>query len=305
MHLDDRLLLIDRTPDRPARALQRGAERGELVRIAPGAYLQAAAWSTADSIERHRLLMQAHAARHPGAIFTHRSAAIAHGLPMVKVPPRPELLQPSSRRSSSTPGVLRRTVRQVDEPVRIGMLLAVPLQRTLIDLAAALPLREALVPLDAHRRDGGQEHELLKLLGSRSLRGSRRAERAIAFADGRSANAGESLSRGTMIDLGFPLPDLQVAVPGLPYETDFAWPAHRRRGEFDGFAKYADPRFTGTRALAEVVVAEKRREDAIRAATGDRFVRWTWNEALAVHPLRRALLGAGLPQGRALLRPQH
>lgn len=56
--------------------------------------------------------------------------------------------------------------------------------------------------------------------------------------------------------------------------TDFWWPGRRVVGEFDGLGKYtrAQP---GGRSPAEVVVAEKLREDRLRDL-GLRVVRWTW-----------------------------
>lgn len=47
-----------------------------------------------------------------------------------------------------------------------------------------------------------------------------------------------------------------------------------------------------------MVVAEKRREQRIRAATGHDFARWGWYDVLRVQPLRRELLAHGLPQLR-------
>jgi hypothetical protein len=58
--------------------------------------------------------------------------------------------------------------------------------------------------------------------------------------------------------------------------ADFGWPQHGVAGEFDGFAKYGRSRRSG-RSPADVVFAEKRREDAMRTVLRG-FVRWVWDE---------------------------
>lgn len=298
MRIDDRLLVLGATPGRSARDLQRAAERRELERLRPGVYVDRAAWVGLKPFERHLLLVHAEVSATPDAVVSHRSAAILHGYPVIGLPRLPEFQQRSASRSS---GSGRRTLRtSVDRaaPEQLGDALVVPLERTLIDLAASLPLREALVPIDEYLRRGGDVRDLLQVLHSTRIKAARRAERALELGDGRAANAAESLSRGTMHELAFPMPIVQMGVPGLDYETDFGWPAYKLRGEMDGDQKYEDARFTGGRTPAEIVVAEKRREERIRAATGHDFARWGWSDVLRVQPLRRELLAHGLPQLR-------
>lgn len=155
-----------------------------------------------------------------------------------------------------------------------------------------------MAPLDAALRRGVSRAELLETLERERPHAHRRALVAITWADAGAANAGESTSRATLLELGFPVPVVQMPADGTPYETDFGWPSWRRRGEFDGLQKYRAAEYRKGRTPAEVVIDEKLREDAIRAATGDAFVRWTWSDVIRVEPLRIALLRAGLPQGR-------
>ena len=56
--------------------------------------------------------------------------------------------------------------------------------------------------------------------------------------------------------------------------TDFAWPAQRTVGEFDGKVKYGRLLRPG-QSPGDVVYAEKLREDTIRAEDWE-VVRWTW-----------------------------
>jgi len=295
----DELLLIGAAPGWTSRGLQRAAAHGELARLAPGVYVDAVRFAEMRVEERALLRAHAYAQWSPGSVLSHRSAALLHGMPLIAPPETPEIVRPALGRGGTRQGVRRRATSSPVDPVMIGPITVVPLERTLVDLAASLPLRESLAPLDAFLRDGGTRDELLNLLASITVRGHRRAERAIRLADPRAANAGESLSRATIIELGFPVPELQVGVPGMAVETDFAWLAYGVRGELDGFGKYSETRYTKGRSAAEVVVAEKRREDAIRAATGHRFARWSFEDALRAQPLRSILLQAGLPQVRS------
>jgi hypothetical protein len=63
---------------------------------------------------------------------------------------------------------------------------------------------------------------------------------------------------------------------GRVFEVDFGWPELQTVGEFDGLAKYRRLLKPG-QDPAEVVVAEKLREDEIRDL-GLRVVRWVWAE---------------------------
>ena len=82
-------------------------------------------------------------------------------------------------------------------------------------------------------------------------------------------------------------------VDGSEVFVDFYWEEGDCIGECDGDAKYSDPSMLGGRTPAEVVLAEKRREDALRAQVS-RFVRWEARLALDVESLSRKLTAAGL-----------
>ncbi|GAA5119234.1 hypothetical protein [Pseudonocardia adelaidensis] len=98
-----------------------------------------------------------------------------------------------------------------------------------------------------------------------------------------------------------PVPVLQWKVQGngRVYEIDFGWPELHTVGEFDGLIKYGRLVEPG-QDPADVVVAEKLREDEIRDL-GLRVVRWTWSEIDDFDPvterLKRAF--AASPAGAA------
>lgn len=128
-------------------------------------------------------------------------------------------------------------------------------------------------------------------------RGVRRLRSVADFADGRSGSPGESLSRVQAFRLRLPKPDLQVEVvdlDGRVWHTDFGWPGSRLFGEFDGLVKYTRNRYLEVRDVADVVIQEKRREDAIRLVSGFSMVRWTWSVASDLNQLQRLLAGAVL-----------
>jgi hypothetical protein len=81
---------------------------------------------------------------------------------------------------------------------------------------------------------------------------------------------------------GLPAPELQYEVfdndGRLVGRTDFAWPAYRLFGEFDGQGKYLRNLKPG-QSVADVVLAEKQREDRIRELTRWSFVRVTWQSS--------------------------
>ena len=93
------------------------------------------------------------------------------------------------------------------------------------------------------------------------------------------------------------MPELQVPFRdhlGAIGNTDFYWRQYRLAGEADGDSKYLDPELRGDRTASEVVVAEKRREDRIRAL-GEGMTRWPWAVGVNPQALRGHLQRAGLP----------
>jgi hypothetical protein len=131
------------------------------------------------------------------------------------------------------------------------------------------------------------------------VHGRARVVAVIEFADGLSGSVGESVTRVTIRTLGFPAPILQQEFRdalGRMF-ADFWWPEFRLIGEFDGKGKYLREEFTRGRTMTQVVLAEKEREDRLRAL-GPSVTRFGWDVARSPASLRRQLLAAGLPLGR-------
>ncbi len=98
-----------------------------------------------------------------------------------------------------------------------------------------------------------------------------------------------------------PAPELQFEVvdrDGQTWHCDFGWPDNSLLGEFDGMIKYTRNRYLNGREVADVVIEEKLREDAIRLASGFGMARWTWPVASDPAQLRQLLVSAGLHPAR-------
>lgn len=294
---EPQLIVLGYGAQSSARALQRDADRGLLHRIRPGVYVDRTAWEAANPEQQLRWKARGLGLQRPDTIFAGSTAAVLHGLPMLwPLPDRPEIVQPRARRTASTSQAIHRSTLAPPEPVLLDGIAVTSVARTVVDLAGLLSFRRALLPLDAALRTGARRDELFGELEQARPQAAQRASCAISWADGDAATAGESATRATLLELGYPLPRLQVPIPGTAYDVDLGLLEYGWLFEFDGHAKYQRAEFLRGRTPAEVVIAEKRREHEIRAITGARFLRWTWTEVLRVEPMRRSLARTRIPR---------
>ncbi len=261
--------------------LTRLVRRGDLVRVRRGAYADAG--GEVGRRTAHRRLVEACLAQAgPGAVVSHHSAAVLRGLPLW--PDRlgqVHLTRDRRGQSTSRAGL---HVHGVPLPGSdVGLVDGLPvttLARTVVDVACTLPLHEAVAIGDAALRQGLMRSELIEVMDRAA--GRRRiaaARRTIAFLDARSESAGESVSRVRFHEWGLPAPEPQLEIfdgAALVARVDFAWPALGVVGEFDGREKYGRLRKRG-QSVEDAVVAEKRREDAVRALDWG-MTRWVWAE---------------------------
>lgn len=160
------------------------------------------------------------------------------------------------------------------------------------DCARVFGVAAAVAAADAALREGSTTEVQLASFCER-LAGSvgvERARRAVRLADQRSESPGESWSAVVIDDLGIPAPERQHGMwdrDGLVGRSDFWWAGPRVVGEFDGRVKYGRANPAG-RAPEDVLWAEKRREDRIRA-TDVTVVRWTAAELSKPSRLMRML----------------
>lgn len=285
--------------------LRRYQRTGELVRVGPGAYLEAPGASPRFEV-RHALLAAVGDERHAAdGVLSHVSAAVLHGLSTWGLG-LDRIHRTRDRRTGGRVGEgvhLHAAPLAPDDVSAVDGVLVTTVARTVIDIArtagfdaavavADSALHRHLVTLDALRR------AVRRCAG---WPGAPRARRVVAVATAGSASVGETRSRLAMIRAGVPVPQLQWRVPGVArdFEVDFGWPQLCTVGEFDGMAKYGRLLLPG-QDPADVVVAEKLREDEIRD-TGLRVVRWIWAELDHFDPVAERLgrAFAAAPAGTA------
>lgn len=284
------------------RALQRRAATGELTRLRSGAYVPTAVWAALRSADRRRLEAAAMAEAHPAYVGSHRSAGAVWRIPSLQRHDGLVHARVSLAAGSRTEhGVRKHAVRDVDlHLTTVEGITVTTIERTALDLAATERFAEGVVAVDhvLHHVSKDRLREVLEEWAP--VRGRRKVEAVLAFADGRSGSAGESLSRVLMLEGGLEIPDLQHEfwdADGLIGVVDFWWPACNLIGEFDGLQKYREAEFRRGRTPAEVVIDEKLREDRLRATrTHPDVSRWIWSTLTERGRLVRQLAAAGVPR---------
>jgi hypothetical protein len=262
--------------------LHRSVAQGDAVRIRPGDYLFGEAGEHRE--DRYLALVRAGAARlNPGsgAVVSHSSAAVLHGLPVWGMAiDRIHVTRPGSPGASST-GSLHPHRCQLTDPevTTIDGVLVTTIARTVLDIARTAPLTQAIVVADAALHlELTTADELRGVLDiARRRRAAGRAVTVVGFADGRSESVGESRSRVLLAQLGLPEPDLQFRVfddhGAFLGRADFSMEEMGTLAEYDGIGKYVRYLRPGE-TTAGAVIREKLREDAMRA-TGRQMVRWS------------------------------
>lgn len=289
------------------RSLARDVERGLLLRPARGAYVERTAVEAMSEEDRHVVRMRAIAAVSPGPVmFSHFSAAVLHGLPVLR--------RRLDRVHATVPdaglrgrdGVAGHVFPlQPSEVVPFGPLLVTSLPRTVVDVAGGAPFAEGVSVADAALHAGTPRlllEEAAELVGGRQA--GRRIANVIAFGHPGAEGANESHSRSNMLRMGLEPPELQHELwdhRGFVAFLDFFFRRFRVGGEADGLTKYLDPKLA-TRGAARAVVAEKHREDRVLPLLAG-LARWGWPESRNHVLLRQKLVASGVhpPRHRATL----
>ena len=306
-----------------SRSLSRAYKKGELVRVRFGVYYNKSAWLALKPWQRYGATIGAVASSDPSAAFCYLTALRLWRLPLPRVPAHIHIITESPHKAGRLPATTQaakdpKTGLTGLEQVRgYGIsrhhwtadivehrgVAVTSLVQTVIDCVVRMELPEAVAAMDAvlgSRRASSEKltrqqlQEASALLRSNAKR--RRVLEVLALADEASESVGESRSRALMHVLGFPAPVLQHAFyddEGFIGRTDFFWPEQRVIGEFDGDAKYLDDAFLGDMSTREAILAEKKREDRLRAL-GYQVVRWDWQAATNAALLRRKLSAAGI-----------
>lgn len=265
-----------------------------LTRIRSGNYAHRTGWEALRPWDRYLARVHAFALTRPEAVFSHESAASLLGLPTFGHPRSIHIFDGRRARSVVYGDV---TVHTSADPRTVCTFAGIHLtvvEDVVIDLARVLTPAFGLAVADAAMRAFALDtHRLLDRAGAqRNPFGIRRMQWTLAHATSLAESPAESISRAVIEWCGFPAPVLQMEhhVEDRTYRSDLCWPHEKVIGEVDGWLKYSP---SDAVAAADAVRAEKRREDALRRQ-GWSFARWDYAGALAVGPLRDALLAAGL-----------
>lgn len=269
------------------KALSRSLRRGAIVRIRHGAYALAPAWTEADRVGRHRLLVRAVQRQYgDGVALSHTSAHIVMGGPDWRLDLSDghitHLLGHSGRRRSSR--LIHHHGNCVADDVTRGELgWLTSATRTALDTASLVARDPAVAVLDWHLHEGMTTRPELEQMFRRMQHWPHtlRFQVVLRLADERSESVAETRARLLFLDQGLPVPISQYEVvhPSgrLAGRVDFAWPEHRLMCEIDGAGKYLRYRRAGE-SIDQTVMREKRREDHLRELTGWSMVRLIWSD---------------------------
>lgn len=297
--------------------LRRARGDGSRVAVRRGWTARAEEWSarTPEAREIARTLASMGSTRGSDVVVSHASAAAVWGFPLYRWGGSRVHVTCAGGRTAKTsaPVVRHRNELPEHEVTRLdGLSITTPL-RTVFDALCAAPVEAAVCIADAWLRaeawgdearrydlehaERMRESLLRRLREAPGARGIRQARWVADFADGRAQLPGESVSRVQLHRLGFAPPRLQVPVPGpgsSMYWVDFGLDDVAAWGEFDGAGKLTDGRWTGGRDPAQILVAEKEREDWIRGVTGRPLLRWGMTHIRTPEDLGRRLAAFGI-----------
>lgn len=263
------------------REIQR-LRRRHLLSLRRGVYVLREQYCQAEGAEQHGMRVAALAlALTAPAVLSHETAAMELGLELLDPDlDRLHVTRPSGNGSRHEAGVEHHVGELPADQVLVlpdGQLPVTGVVRTAMDVALSTHRFEcALAALDSARRLGASTRDLEAALDlCRGWPGARRASGAVALADGRAANPGESWSRAVLIEQGVEPEALQVPMydaAGLIGIVDYWWKGVV--GELDGKVKYRVPAGVDPAQAAGVVWREKVREDRLRV--DNEVVRWSF-----------------------------
>jgi hypothetical protein len=249
--------------------------------IRRGVYVVAGWWRALPVLEQHRVgAFAVSLVLDEPFVLSHQTAAIELRLAMLEPDLTLHHVTRGELEGARTEAGVKHHAAEVlpTDLVRIDGLPVTPLDRTAVDVARAAERLECAVAVcDSALRAGVTPDRLVEMqVRCRNWPGARLASRAVAMADGRADNPGESWSRVVLATNGHEPSDLQHAFydrAGLIGYSDFFWEDTRTVGEFDGKLKYRVPPGADAEDAGRIVWQEKVREDRFRAI-GLSVVRW-------------------------------
>lgn len=138
------------------KSLTLDVERGLLLRLRKGVYVDRAAFEELTPEEQHIVLMRAFAVASPEpVVFSHWSAAVLHGLPVLRHRLRTVHVTTQRPGARGEQGVTGHVFGIIDrEVVTFGPLRATGVARTVVDIAGATQLEEGVITADGALQAG-------------------------------------------------------------------------------------------------------------------------------------------------------
>lgn len=286
------------------RGMWADVQRGLLVKLRRGVYVETAKWRELDPRQRHILRIRATAATATRPIaVAGLSAAALWGIPIGRDWPDEVTVIDRWKGGGRSEGGVQRTARDYSTArlVTVDGVECTSLERTALDLARVQPLADAVASVDwclgaENPAQIGLEPLWAELGRLNRWAPRRRLEGVLRLATDRSGSFGESRARVVMFQLGFADPVLQQEFRddrGSLF-VDFFWPRASVVVEFDGKMKYTEDRYTSGDPAA-VVWREKQRQDRLQRLVR-RVERITTADVERPEQLALILSAAGVPR---------
>lgn len=255
------------------------ARSGDLTRTRRGVYAtrEAIEFSRKDAMSEHAVAALSVLRVTSGAIVSHHSAAILHGLDMLD-PPDSSIVTltfaPGTKGDTGdgTDIVRYRAKLPRDQLTKVFGFYATNPARTVIDIARMSTFMQGVVVADSVLRlEKATDGQLRRVLDDcPRWPGMDVARRVVEFANPLAESVLESCARVVFHKHGLEPPELQVWIPGTSARVDFCWPGYKVIAEADGLGKYEDD---AKRKIAD----QTRRDNALRRA-GYVVIHFTWSE---------------------------
>lgn len=278
-------------------AISRDVERGLLIRLCPGAYVERTGFATLTPEEQHIVRVRAISAVSYGPVLvSHWSAGVLHGLPVLRSRlAKVHITVPEDDDRHRDGVVTHHFLVDDGEAFEAHGLLITGLGRTVVDIAGASPFEEGVMAADAALLAGAPREQLeaaVELAGPR--RAFRRISDVVAFAHPGAESAAESRFRVTSMRLGLEVPELQhrVVIRDGEVFLDGLYRSVNVGVEVDGDQKYRDAQMAPNGAAA-AVIREKRREDEVRLGLRS-LARIGWFQSGSTTALRTVLTTLGV-----------
>lgn len=264
-------------------ALYRAVRAGRIVRVRHGTYSLPLAWAAASQSERHITTVRSVLARSgAGLVTSHATSAVLHtddwwGLDLTNV----HVTRPGRAERRHAGVVHHRNELGDDDVTTVRGIVTTTPARAAIEVACGVDAERALVLMNALLRSGQTSHAGLRTVAQTAEQwpGALGVRVPLALSTGATGSVGEDRTLFHFWRAGIPRPQLQFPVHDGGTEPfahlDFWWEEQRLAGEFDGRVKYGRLLKPG-QSLADVVMAEKAREDRVREVLDCRFVRIIW-----------------------------